>query len=404
MFNGARLWKQRFSRRSKEMGRYLRYIFNGHLVIVMLFLLGTAAYYYQAWVKTLPASYPVPTIIAVLLGILLTYSPIYTFLFEADKIFLLPLETKLADYFKRSILASFAVQTYLLILVLAAVMPMYVQVNEGEFSSYFTFLLILLAVKGLNLFARWKVQYYVETSAHWIDSAIRFSLNAVFVYMLFSGAGFLFLIVIAGLMAGLYWYYRSQVVDKGLKWEYLIESEERRMTSFYRIANLFTDVPKFKDKVKRRKWLDWVLARLAFKQEQTYSHLYMRTFLRAGDYFGLFLRLFIIGAGVLYLISFGIGQVAVVLLFLYLTGFQLLPLWNHHQNKLWVQLYPVAEKYRSRSFKVLLSALLFIQNIAFCLVLMLKGDWLIGGVSFAAGIGFIYFFVSIYAKKRLEMV
>ena len=42
----------------------------------------------------------------------------------------------------------------------------------------------------------------------------------------------------------------------GLKWDLLIAQEEKRMASFYRLANLFTDVPKLKDTVKRRKWLD----------------------------------------------------------------------------------------------------------------------------------------------------
>ena len=108
MFDEKLLWKERLSRTSKELSRYLRYIFNGHLVIVFMFLLGTAAYYYQEWLKTLPETFPSAIIMSVCMSILLTYSPIYTFMSEADRIFLLPLETKLGGYFRKSILISFS--------------------------------------------------------------------------------------------------------------------------------------------------------------------------------------------------------------------------------------------------------------------------------------------------------
>ncbi|MDE3838134.1 ABC transporter permease [Bacillus methanolicus] len=402
MFNAEKLWKERAVRTSKELSRYLRYIFNGHLVIVFLFLLGTAAYYYQEWIKTLTPDFPAAFMMAVIIGIFLTYSPIYTFLLEADGIFLLPLENKLSGYFKRSIIVSFIVQTYLLIIVLAVFMPMYVQVNNDQFQIFFYFLIMLFIVKGWNLAVRWHIQYYMETNVHFIDSCVRYCINAVFLYLLFSNASHLFLILIFAVMGILYVYFRLQTKSKGLKWEYLIDLEERRMTSFYRFANLFTDVPRLKDRIKRRKWLDWLLNRVSFDHSRTYTHLYVRTFFRAGDYFGLFIRLTLIGAVGLYLISFGFGQVLLVLLFLYLTGFQLLPLWNHHQNILWVSLYPVKVDFKVKSFHRLLLIILMIQSVVFSLFLLLKGEWAEALAALVAGSSFAYYFVFIYSKKRLQ--
>jgi ABC-2 type transport system permease protein len=402
MFNAEKLWKERAARISKELSRYLRYIFNGHLVIVFLFLLGTAAYYYQEWIKTLTSDFPAALLMAVVIGIFLTYSPIYTFLMEADRIFLLPLEDKLSGYFKRSMIVSFVVQAYFFILVLAVFMPMYVQVNKAEFQTFFYFLMMLLIVKCWNLALRWHIQYYVEKNVHFIDSCIRYCINAVFLYLLFSNANILFLVLIFAVMVILYVYFRSQTKNKGLKWEYLIDLEERRMTSFYRIANLFTDVPKLKDRVKRRKWLDWLVNRVAFDHSRTYTHLYVRTFFRAGDYFGLFIRLTLIGAVGLYLISFGFGQVLLVLMLLYLTGFQLLPLWNHHQNKLLVSLYPVKDEFKMKSFNKLLLMILMIQSVVFSFILLLKGEWTVASAALVAGSSFTYYFVFIYSKKRLH--
>lgn len=402
MFDENKLWKDRFGRSSKELGRYLRYIFNGHLVIVMVFLLGTAAYYYQEWLKGLPEHFPAAAIMAVIMAFLLTYSPIYTFLAEADRIFLLPLETRLSGYFKKSMVVSFLFHGYLLIMVLGVLMPMYARVNEGNFKTFLPFLLVILSLKVLNLLIRWKIQYYVEIKAHLLDSFVRYAVNAVFLYLLFSDAGFVYLLPVAGLLLFLYFFFNAKTKEKGLKWELLIEQEERRMTSFYRLANMFTDVPKLRDRVKRRRWLDWVLGGLAYAQEQTFSHLYLRTFLRAGDYFGLFIRLTLIGAGAIYLLSFGYGQVLLVLLFMYLTGFQLLPLWNHHQNKLWVKMYPIEGALKEKSFIRLLSGILYVQSVILSLSVLAKGDMLTAMASLIAGFVFAYFFANIYSKKKLH--
>lgn len=402
MFDEKVLWKERFSEKIKEIARYSRYIFNGHIVIVMVFLLGTVAYYYQEWLKTVSDQFPAAMIMAVVLALLVTYSPINTFLSEADKIFLLPLERQLTSYFRRSLAVSFIIHAYLLFMGLGVFMPLYAKVNDGDFQAYLPFLLAILIMKGLNLLIRWKVQFFVEKKVHVFDSFVRYAVNVVFLFFLFSSARITFLIPEAVLLLLLLFFYTKNTKEKGLKWEFLIEQEERRMTSFYRLANLFTDVPKLKDRIKRRKWLDWLFGRLAFAQENTFSHLYMRTFLRAGDYFGLFIRLTLIGASAIYLISFGPGQVLVVILFMYLTGFQLLPLWNHYQNKLWISLYPLEGTLKEKAFKLLLSRILYLQAILLSLAVLVKGEFILALISVIVGIGFAYFFTHLYSQKKLQ--
>lgn len=220
MFDERLLWKERFGRTSKELSRYLRYIFNGHLVIVFVFLIGTAAYYYQEWLKTLSETFPVGVIMAVCIAFLLTYSPIFTFMSEADRIFLLPLETKLGGYFTKSILISYSLQVYLLVIGLAVLMPLYAVVNQGDFKSFFPFLISILIVKGFNLLIRWHVQYYREITVHTIDSLIRFTVNLVFLYLLFSNAALYLILACVVIFIVLSVYYKQQKKDKGLKWEF----------------------------------------------------------------------------------------------------------------------------------------------------------------------------------------
>lgn len=402
MFDEKLLWKERFSRTSKELSRYLRYIFNGHLVIVLVFLLGSAAYYYQEWLKIIPDDFPAAILMAVVMAFLMTYSPIYTFMSEADKIFLIPLETSLKGYFAKSLFISFSFQLYLLAFVLAALMPLYAAVNHGDFKSFFLFLAAVIAMKYVNLLVRWQVQYYQENAVLRIDSLIRFCINLVFLFLLFSNAAVFFTAAPLLLLLGLYLYYKGQTKDKGLKWEYLIGQDEKRMTSFYRLANLFTDVPKLKDKVKRREWLDMLLVGIPFQQGKTFTYLLARTFLRSGDYFALVVRLTVIAALILIFLPFAVGQIVVVVLFLYLTGFQLLPLWKHHQYHSLLELYPVTTEEKEQSFLALLRRVLLLQAIALSLVALAGVGIETAAMCLLSGIVFSVYFVSLYSKRKIQ--
>jgi ABC-2 type transport system permease protein len=402
MFDEKKLWKDRSVHRLKEFGVYLRYILNGHLVVVLLFLIGTAAFYYQNWISTLSQEFPAEIILAVILGVFLTHSPVYTFLLEADQVFLIPLETRLKGYFLRSGLLSLVFQGYILLMVLAIVMPMYAHVSANGFQSFFIFLIILLVIKGWNIAVNWKIHYYVQPAVYTWDMFVRYFINVLFTFLLFNNAHFLFLLIIAVIMASYYRAFSVRTKKMGLKWDLLIAQEEKRMASFYRLANLFTDVPKLKDTVKRRKWLDWLIKRISFSQDKTYDYLFARTFLRSSDYLGLFIRLTVIGGIALYFISFGAGQILLSLLFIYLTGFQLLPLWNHHQNKLWIDLYPVTQDHKTTAFHSLLMRILIIQSSIFTVIILFKGEWMFSVFILLSGLLFSFLFVNVYSKKRLK--
>ncbi|MDR6124645.1 ABC-2 type transport system permease protein [Bacillus sp. SLBN-46] len=402
MFDDKKLWKDRAGGRVRDLGRYLRYIFNGHLVIVLLFLIGTGAFYYQQWVEKLSSNFPAEIIIAVVIGLFLTYSPVYNFLLEADKVYILPLEDKLKGYFFRSGIASFVFQGYILLMVLAVLMPMYAHVDSSGFQLFLPYLIVLLALKGWNLATSWRIHYFVQNSVHRWDMVVRYFINAVCTFLLFKQANVFILFILVVVMAFYYRFFYVRTKKMGLKWDLLIDHEEKRMASFYRLANMFTDVPKLKDTVKRRKWLDWLISNIPFSQDKTYLYLYSRAFLRSSDYLGLFIRLTVIGTVAIYFISFGLGQLLLSILFLYLTGFQLLPLWNHHQNKLWVDLYPVAQKFKISSFHFLLMIILSTEAVTFALFIALKGEIMNSLFALILGFVFNYLFVYIYSEKRIK--
>jgi ABC-2 type transport system permease protein len=399
--NSEGLWKERFFGFSKEIQKYLRYIFNGHLVFVMVIGLGGVAYYYSEWVKTLTSEFPAELIMAFVLAIVLTRSPILTFLKEADTIFLLPLETKLQGYFTKSIILSLVLQTYLLLFIFAAFMPMFAKVTGADFTDFWLLMLIMIMVKYLNLRIHWHVLKFQERLTVNIDGCIRFLLNAVLLYLLFVKANTWFSILIILLLAGLLSYYRQAVKDKALKWERLVELEGKRMMAFYRVANLFTDVPKLRGKVARRKYLDWIVSFVPYKQNKSYLFLYARTMLRANDYAGLLIRLTFIGSFVLAAFVSIWASVLVTVFVLYITGIQLLPVWKQHELKIWVSLYPLPDILREKAVIQLVSYFLLFETVLFFIVLLVLGNWMAAVASIVAGMVFILIFKN-YAAKKLK--
>lgn len=402
MKNIEQLWKNRLDSYYGELRKYLRYMLNDHLLFVLVFGLGALLYYYSGWVKTLDDSFPAPLLMAVTLGALLAWSPVYTFLMRADTIFLLPLEEKMNSYFQKAIRTSFFSQIYLLIAGMAFFMPMYAQVKEESAQSFLLCLFVLLGLKIWNLHIRWYVLKQQERESHRVDLVIRLILNGVLLYFLFSSSNLLFVAAVAVIMIGYFLYFKKAAERLTLKWETLVDLEEKRMAAFYRLANLFTDVPHLKGTVKRRQWLDPLLRKLPFSQTSTYAFLFRRTFVRMSEYFGLYVRLTVIAALVIGFSDQAILQLIIALLFIYLTGFQLLPMIRRHEMKIWVSLYPVPTAEKRKALLQLLRGLLMKQAIIFGGVTTISQTLAQGGLVLIAGLLFAVFFTKLYAPSRLK--
>ena len=392
--NSNELWRERFSLFLQELQKYLQYIFNGHLVFVLVIGLGGLAYYYSEWVKTLDASFPAAFLLAVIISLPLTSSPIYTLLKEPDMFFLLPVEKKLKLYFAKGLRISFVFQSYILLMFLAAAMPLYAAVENGKFSDFFWIFIVLLIAKYLNLKIRWSILHFQEKRVIVVDSIVRYCVNAVLIYVTLTSVSLVFTIVLLVILLGLTVYFQKATQDKLLKWEQLIALENKRMHSFYRFANMFTDVPHLKKKNKRRKWLDPLLSFITYDQKNTYHYLYARTFLRSGDYFGLYIRLTVIGIVVLLSLSSLLPQLIGTGLFVYMTGFQLIMIRKQHDYMFWHDLYPMHTSKKNEAIQTLLRNVLLLQTIIFAFVGLVTN-----GVTSFVGIILVCVLIMIVLKK-----
>ncbi|MCU5375215.1 ABC transporter permease EcsB [Bacillus pacificus] len=399
--NSTALWKERFRHFLQEVRTYSKYVFNDHLKFIFVFIIGAGAYYYQQWLQTLTPSFPTALVMAVLLGFVLTAGSIQTLLKEADLVYLLPVEEKLKPYFTKAFLFTFMIQLYIIAIVAAALAPLYFQQMKQTGATYIWIVIAFVIVKAWNLFVAWEKSFLTDQNIQRADWFIRFILNALFVYFLVERTSVIFIAGIVLLMV-LYLAIMYQMVKgKPLNWEYLISEEGKKMMLLYRIANMFVDVPALKERVARRKWLDFILSMISKKR--TYLYLYTRTFLRSGNYFGLYVRLLVLGGVILYFIPFLYGRFIVSLIFLYLIGYQLLTLWKHHRMKIWLDLYPVGGEEKKKDFLTLLNAILITGSIIFTIIFVLATkDFMMTGMLLVVSIVFSIGFVYQYGAKRIE--
>ena len=397
MINVRELWKRRLTSYFHDVRRHLRYMMNDHLLLVLLIGVGAGAVVYKQWVESLPPHFPFTVIIALAFAPFLTHSPVQTLLREADLVFLLPVEKKLGPYFQRAAAFSLMLQIYLLLLVVAAVSPLYKKFLGHSLGSLF---IVLLGLKIWNMFIAWKGNYFVERSINRFSWGVRFALNFLFLYFVLAKAHIVFLGSLIVVMILLVVYFSKTTKRKGLKWEQLISQDTKRLMTFYRLANLFTDVPQLKDQVKRRRWLDVFLPLVSYRQENTYLYLFVRAFLRAGDYFGLYVRLTIIACFIIYIVPTDYGKCIALIFFIFATGFQLSTLSRHYETKLTVQLYPIAKEQKGTALFRFLFTLLSVQTGILSLFMLLISNMLLSTLSLAGGILFSYIFLSTYAIKR----
>ncbi|MRD39757.1 ABC transporter permease EcsB [Bacillus thuringiensis] len=399
--NSTALWKERFRHFLKEVRTYSKYVFNDHLKFIFVFIIGAGAYYYQQWLQTLTTSFPTALVMAVLIGLVLTAGSIQTLLKEADLVYLLPVEEKLKPYFTKAFLFTFMIQLYIIAIVAAALAPLYFQQMKQTGAGYIWIVLAFVIVKAWNLFVAWEKSFLTDQNIQRADWFIRFILNGLFVYFLVERTSVLFIGGIVLLMVLYLAIMHQMVKGKPLNWEYLISEEGKKMMLLYRIANMFVDVPALKERVSRRKWLDFILSIIG--EKRTYLYLYTRTFLRSGNYFGLYVRLLALGGVILYFIPFLYGRFIVSLIFLYLIGYQLLTLWKHHRMKIWLDLYPVGGEEKKKDFLTLLNAILITGSVIFTIIFALATkDFMMTGILLVVSIVFSIGFVYQYGAKRIE--
>ena len=361
------LWTSRFQQHLQKITMYFARIASS-LVYSFLILLGAGGYYYAKFLRSFPSESVALTIVTILLTVILTRSPIRTFLQNPDILYLLPIEEKLAYYMKRSLLYSYLIQLFPLLCAVLIITPL-AEHSLHTTSSFLCGVFVILAfIKWWNMYIHWTYRN-TEMASYWL--LIRVFCNAAITYTMFQFTSIMVVGSILLVITLLFLYTMNK--QKGhIHWEYLIEQEEKMDMRFYQFVHFFTDVTQIKQQVKQRKWLTTWMEWILYKKRSPFLYLYSLSFVRTNDYFGMYIRLTLIGSFLSYSIPSLIGKGITALCFLYISFLQLRALWNYFSGNSIVALYPVSVVERKRVFMTFVYRVSFIQFVFFFLIILLK--------------------------------
>ncbi|WP_377891415.1 ABC transporter permease [Alkalihalobacillus sp. R86527] len=364
------LWKERAGAFWNIALRYFRLIGNSSFLFTLVLTLIFGAYYYSELLKVLPETFPGVTVITIIAAFVIVKTPLRFFLSEADLVFLLPAESKLKDYFRRSLFYSFMLQAFITVVTMVILAPLY-QHEMATGTSYYIFVIaIMLLLKGLNVLMKWMELHLPAHRSVVGFVVVRTVMTMLLSYLLFVQASWVFVALSAiGIVGVLLFMYFPLQGKYAIKWEKLLALDEKQSMKFYRTANLFTDVPKLKQSVKERKVMSSI-ADTILPNNTVYEKLYQKAFVRSNEYLGIYIRLLLIGLLVVVFVPGTTGKVIGAGLFIYLTATQLRTLYPHFEAHVMIKLYPLKGGQKDQAFRKILKRLLGVQAALFALVVL----------------------------------
>ena len=290
MKNLRDVWSSRFMHYIGEVQKYMQFIFTGHIAIVLVFLIGAGGYQYSEWLKVVQTDFPAEIVIAVMIGILLAFSRPTTLLREPDQVYLLPLESKMSQYFSKALAWTFWSQVWIVAIVYIVCIPLLKAVTALTTTEIWTIFLLIIVLKYISVQGEFSYRYSERGQMVWVDRLIRAVIFGAVLYMGLHAQ--LILAVIATVISVIYIIiFRKKSVGEPVPYEHFVKIEQNRMMSFYRFANYFTDVPHLHGSIRRRRWMDWLYRFVPYGKENAQKYLVFRTFVRTDDHFYLWLRL-----------------------------------------------------------------------------------------------------------------
>ncbi|HFU3703552.1 TPA: ABC transporter permease [Streptococcus suis] len=289
----------------ERCSKYMRYVLNDHFVLVLMVFLGFLSLQYRQLLVSFPENrMPIILILLAISFLVLCSGRIATYLEEADQIFLLTREKEVLVELAAASRRSFVFWSVLQVIVQLLLGPIYLKLGLAIWVVVLYILVLLVA------------KYFLVK--HQQAS-----------------------------------YQRQGVLD----WSKAIQDEQKRQQTILRFFALFTTVKGISSTVKPRNYLNKLLT--VVNSRRTWFNLYLRAFLRAGDYFGLSLRLLFLALLSLIAIEEAWLSLGLVLVFHYLLLFQLLGLFKHYDYQYMTQLYPLSVNDRKMDFRKLLRGILY---------------------------------------------
>lgn len=183
MKNLRDVWSSRFMHYIGEVQKYMQFIFTGHIAIVLVFLIGAGGYQYSEWLKVVQTDFPAEIIIALIVGILLAFSRPTTLLREPDQVYLLPLESKISQYFNKALAWTYWSQVWIVAIVYIVCIPLLKAVTELTTIDIWTVFLLVIVLKYISVQGEFNYRYSERGNMVWVDRLIRAIVFAAAIYL-----------------------------------------------------------------------------------------------------------------------------------------------------------------------------------------------------------------------------
>ncbi len=366
------VWQKRFLHYVTELQKYLKYVFTGHLAIVIVFVLGAGGYQYSEWLKTAPSNFPAIWLVAIIIGFLLTFSVSVTLLREPDQVYLLPLESKLMVFMKKALLWTFWSQLYLVILPFIIAIPLLRQVGDVQpLTLGFAFLFILL-MKWWNVQVEFTFGWANGGQGVWGDRIVRLIVNIIVIVALFTIKP-VYILLLSLPVIFYYVTWKRQMLGQPFPYEHFVKIEQNRMLRFYRFANYFTDVPHIRGSIHLRPWVSSFYRLVPFHQKNAQEFLVFRTFVRTDDTFYLWLRLTALSSLGAVFIDIPIVVMIFVAALAFASAIQIKQALSSSSEFRMDMLYPLHESARNLAILKVVRIVQFFQALIIFIALLVGG-------------------------------
>ena len=364
------------NRRKKEQElklTYSKYIFNSHLIMFLIIVLGAAMINYSKWIAIASQFELYSVFIAATLAFsyYLVSTKVKTYIKEADAVFLLPLEKYYKNVGKKTIINTTVVHVIAFVIFYFAVKPITSIIGTVD---RIAICLLIMVILLNNLLKYFQIIHYKELI--WVK-ILQFIVIFIQIISVFIVNTYILITDLVGVIALSYSTYyilknagnvrNADDQEKFVvKWNEAAEYDKHRMESYLKFVNMFVDVPLSGVKVARRKYFDALLPKLTkdnFTKENSFKYYYYRVFLRQENTVFLALRLMLLAGLIIFSFKNPYVSAVAIISYSYLTIIQLVPLYKQMSNNIWHSILPVDENIKIGSFKKLLMVVMLTTTI-----------------------------------------
>jgi len=352
----GQLFKERWQRQWQQFAKYLRYVFNDHAILALVFLMGAGLVSYQKFLSTMEVTLfnqMVVSLLTLCTAIILRRPA--TFIKEEDAIYFLGNEGVLRQLRYLGLMYSLVIRSVTQLLLLLVVFPvlwLQLHMHMGWLVG------VLMTSVGLAL-----------ANMTWVYiRAGRFDEH--------TGAGDL------------------------LNWGGIAALETKRVQKIIHIFSWFVDIPEQKATIKAYRWSDWMIKH--WPKGHGLTALYITSFFRTNDYLQLWLTMTVLGGGLIVTLN-GWLLIATLMGLLYVFLIQILPIMGSYQQRVFDHLIPVTMKQRQRAFHQLTGSLMGMMLLLWLVIGLITGLTIKSGVMM--GFGLVLWAIALvflYSDRKAE--